>query len=704
MNKGFSHKSEEVLKLELKNNLLTIDILNDLDEYVRSNKSTLQTSKHEKKNYKNESFGFSSENRLYFYEKILLKSNFFIFNKNSKDLKNSSELGKNSEYVKQEIVKNRIELNKYFDISENNLFNKTIEKESEYSLDSTKIRECIETLTIEEIETLVESRIRKLFYYSDTQNKTEFSCIIKKDILRTGVPKRALDLIHVLFRTEYLHPSTKKDCENSFKEENIESKHKNHIVETNLEKSENENKDSLYVEIISGEEININKIDSEENLSINDTKLKYSNNDDVDMSINKKISELSNNEGELDLMNSNICLSKLGSLVKQIEYEHNNQNSQNSQNSAIKPKEIYESLTNRLHEEISKEEFINMPNLTNNSLSQMSNNDYNSYSDKQNEKNQLLRIKKDFVDIIEKYAIVIVDIFGYNYYQGFSEVLFSITLLVLNYDEFTKFYKKIKLSDTCTLYSFFISKLSSIIFMTSRLSELYLKDYLTKDFNFTIIEKLTFNTIEILISFNGLEEVLNINRIKNFLSEGLYFVYPWILTMLQRLVGEHLLFPVWDFLIINHPLMIYLFIGNLILIKLNSFLNDKEFIYNFKKGKLKLNKIDESTNNQNCEDYQEYSEVEINVYDFYKYMQNYVLSDNDEYERILCECMINKSNFIEKILTMVDADGKLNSIENTDFYFKNHVIKNILVERDKKANNSKNLVSKTIKFIGNLFK
>lgn len=85
-------------------------------------------------------------------------------------------------------------------------------------------------------------------------------------------------------------------------------------------------------------------------------------------------------------------------------------------------------------------------------------------------------------------------------------------------------------------------------------------------------------------------------------------------------------------------------------------------------------------------------------------MQNYVLSDNDEYERILCECMINKSNFIEKILSIVDADGKLNSNENTDFYFKNHVIKNILVERDKKANNSKNLVSKTIKFIGNLFK
>lgn len=70
MNKGFSHKSEEVLKLELKNNLLTIDILNDLDEYVRSNKSTLQTSKHEKKNYKNESFGFSSENRLYFTKNI----------------------------------------------------------------------------------------------------------------------------------------------------------------------------------------------------------------------------------------------------------------------------------------------------------------------------------------------------------------------------------------------------------------------------------------------------------------------------------------------------------------------------------------------------------------------------------------------------------------------------------------------------------
>ena len=85
-------------------------------------------------------------------------------------------------------------------------------------------------------------------------------------------------------------------------------------------------------------------------------------------------------------------------------------------------------------------------------------------------------------------------------------------------------------------------------------------------------------------------------------------------------------------------------------------------------------------------------------------MQCYYLKENEEYDRILCECMINKTNFIEKILNALEHDDKLNNNKNKDFFLKNHVIKNILIERDKKSNNSKNFVSKTIKLIGNLFK
>ena len=369
-------------------------------------------------------------------------------------------------------------------------FNKINSTTSNLKSFGLAVNDSLDTLTFDDIALLIISLIKKLKH--DKEIKTKYSDIIKKDMNRTHIPKRAIDLFSQLFRAEYLQSNKCHKANNS----------KKNNTETN-------------------------------NTENSSTKEKSYNTNDSSQTTN-----MSNDKTNIE--NNKILVNDEENKIDKIEISNHDKN-----------------------KVISKEDFVNFSIYNSNSH-------HSSIS-----QNKLLdRVREEFMQILELYSIAIVEILNYNYYQGYNEILLNILMLVLNKEEFKTYYQNLGIYEACSLFRFFESKLSTITFLTQRISEFFLKDYLTNNFNFRQIEEIQNICICILIKEQNFS--LSLKEIKDFMTEGLYFIYPWLLTLMNRLVSENLIMPLWDFLQLNHPLMIYVFIGNLILFNLNKFMIDKE--------------------------------------------------------------------------------------------------------------------------------
>lgn len=671
---------EDKKKLELKNFKLTETFLDSLEKVIITNRSErenfgIKYKKHLKKQISS-NYGFENENRLFFYEKILLKSSYVIFNniknlnnKNLRKLSNTSASSNKSFNSKNS--KNNTQRN-----SDNK---KNIEKiiKKDYDIKNKDLNVCdihnvifqsLETLEFDDIALLINSEMRKISINSSINNSSDnndkisssthshtnssfkkflagkkYISIIKNDMMRTSIPNRANILFNQIFRSEYLH--NEKDLFNS-----------------------NNTMINKYTNFINTNSCNTTDATNLTNIT---------NTSDTKMPITT----------------------------------HSSNN--------INTKEIF------LHFNSTINPIILTP-----------------------QEEIIQQLKKEFMQLLENYSIAIIDILNYNYYQGYNEVLLNILLIVLNNEEFKHYYNNIGLYDKCSLTSFFDSKLTTIIFLTQRISEFFLKDYLSPNFSFNKIEELVLNVIEILICEN--EYVLSLDDIKAYLTEGVYFVYPWCLTLLTRLICDKLIMPMWDFLFVNHPLMVFVFVGVFILEKLNAFLFDENerVVRNVikisarkdKKKKLKeiieasdknnnniinkntnelkdqiisnneeivninaFNYIDSTDKDGNIDNKDNIDEINIeakpineininnnntitntntnckekedsfdnednlneNVFDFYLYMQEYQIVSEQEFKQLIDKCVVNKNTVIRKLKErIINCSRKKNKMTN----------------------------------------